>query len=239
MATRKPKTPVTAGYRTMIVKLFAKTVADQARYGNWRYVAVRPQQIVATYLPAGRTVVEADCSDGGRIICRLAGLPDDPAGNSYADYGNSSSIWAHLTHIPWGEAQPGDPVTFGKWTGEDHVTWLWAKHGPGLLDWDVWNHGEQGQPVRGTLAGEVAGHPGTVATLCQLNVPPAPPPTAADLLRAETGFYAWTAWRISEGPWRGYPLADKAVRPAVPRVISAAWWVRYGKFLAARKKPNS
>lgn len=235
-ATRK-KT-VTKDYRKTIVGLFAQTVNDQAVHGNWRYVAVRPQDVVNVTYHAGVTI-DADCSDGGRNICFTAGLPDDPAGNSYKDYGNSSSIWAHLNHeTDWGKAQPGDPVTFGFSTGEKHVTWLWEKTGSGPHDWDVWNHGASGQPHRATLSAEIAAHPGMTVTLCKLNVPPAPPPTAQDILRAKTGFYSWTAWRLAEGPWHGYKPADPAVRPNVPKAITPVWWVREKKFLAARRKPN-
>lgn len=239
-ATRK-KTTV-RDYRKTIVGLFAQTVKDQATHGNWRYVAVRPQDVVNVTYHAGVTV-SADCSDGGRDVCFTAGLPDDPAGTAYQSYGNSSSIWWHLGHeTDWSKAEPGDPVTFGKTTGENHVTWLWARTGPGDHDWDVWNHGAPGQPHRASLAAEIAyqcsQHPGTVVTLCKLNVPPLPAPTAQDALRAKTGFYAWTAWRESEGAWRGYPAADPSVRPNVPKLIPPSWWVRERLFLAARRKPN-
>jgi hypothetical protein len=44
-----------------------------------------------------------------------------------------------------------------------------------------------------------------------------PPPTPQDKLRAKTGFYAWVAWRLGEGPWQHYSPANKTVRPAVLR----------------------
>lgn len=53
-------------------------------------------------------------------------------------------------------------------------------------------------------------------------------------LRERKGFYAWVAWRLGEGDWKPYGPRNPAVRPNVPRLISAAWWLRLKLFLRAR-----
>lgn len=218
--------------RQRLVQLMAATVNDQAVHRNWRYKAVRPQAILPRYIPTG--YVEADCSDGCRMLCRWANVPD-PAGNVYAPYGNSSSIWAHLPHIALTAAQPGDIVTFGRWSGEKHACMLWENTPTG---WTVWNMGMQGQPAKRSLAQEAWAHAGMTMTVCRIAVAD-PPPTPQDKLRAMTGFYAWVAWRLGEGAWKKYGKRNPKVRPDVPRVISAAWWARLAQFLLNRKKANT
>lgn len=222
--------------RLRLQDLMRRTTDDQARSGNWRYAAIRPQVIPAVYSGAG-VHVYADCSDGARMLAKWAGVKDDPAGNGYASWGNSSSIWAHLHHVPLIDAQPGDIGTFGKWSGEEHALMFWQKYGTGPYDWFVWNHGRPGQPARKTLMEEIAGHSGMTLSVCRLNVAD-PPPTPEDKLRAKTGFYAWVAWRLSEGPWRKYKRCDPRVRPDVPRVIYAKWWLAYASFLRNRRHGN-
>ena len=56
----------------------------------------------------------------------------------------------------------------------------------------------------------------------------------AATLRAKTGYFAWVAWRLGEGAWKGWGRANLAVRPNVPRAISNAWWGRLEAFLFAR-----
>ena len=214
-----------------------ETAAQEAADGNWTYAAVRPQDVqIPVLLPAKP---EVDCSDGVRALCFAAKVPDDPAGLAYADYGNSSSIWLHLRKDdpPLTEVEVGDIFTFGYWTGEDHA--CMAYDVTDSANPQVWNMGEQGQPVIHALSIEVEAHAGMTVTLCKLNLPPDPPPTPQQQLQAKTGFYAWVAWRLSEGPWKGYPPRYAAVRPDVPKVISPAWWLRLSQFLLARKKPNA
>lgn len=221
--------------RQRLVELMAATVADQQHHGNWRYRAVRPQAILSHYIQGG--YVEADCSDGCRDLCRWANIPD-PAGNVYAPYGNSSSIWAHLPHISLADAEPGDIVVFGYYSGEKHACMLWEKTGAGSYDWTVWNMGTQGQPAKRTLMQEVQAHAGMAVTCCRIPVVD-PPPTTQDKLRALTGFYSWVAWRLGEGPFKRYGPRNAAVRPDVPKVIPPAWWVRLAQFLANRRKANT
>ena len=217
--------------RQRLVELMAATVNDQAHHRNWRYRAVRPQAILPHYIQAG--YVEADCSDGCRDLCRWANIPD-PAGNVYAPYGNSSSIWAHLPHISLSDAQPGDIVTFGYRYGEKHACMLW-EHVNG--EWLVWNMGRPGQPAKRRLADEIAAHAGMAMTVCQLPIKDLPP-TPQQLLRQRTGFYSWLAWQLGEGPWRHYAPKTLAVRPNVPKVIPLAWWLRRKQFLLNRKRGN-
>lgn len=218
--------------RQRLVTLMERTVHDQERYGNWTYRAVRPQSIPPAY--AGQRV-QADCSNGARMLAHWAGVKDDPAGTGYQPYGNSSSIWAHCEHIPLSEAQPGDIATFGFRSGEHHACVLY-QYDPSR-GWLVWNHGRPGQPYITTLGAEQYGHPGMLATYCQIAVVD-PPATPEDKLRAKTGFYSWVAWRLGEGPWRKYGGCDAKVRPAVPTVIPPRWWADYARFLKNRRKPN-
>lgn len=217
--------------RLKAVQLMEQTAADQAKHGNWTYRAVRPQVIITDY--TGQRV-ESDCSDGVRIIARLAGIKDDPAGNGYQSYGNSSSIWLHLHHIDLTEVEPGDAGTFGYSSGEHHAFMFHSKTANG---WLVWNMGTQGQPVIVSLLHEIQGHAGMTLTCCKANVED-PPLTPIEKLHAKTGFYSWVAWKLGEGPWKHYGAASKTVRPAVPRVIPARWWKDYAAFLLRRKKAN-
>lgn len=219
--------------RQHAVSLIGETVADQKRLGLDRYAAVRPQTIPSLWSPGQRLTL--DCSDYCRFICRNAGIPD-PAGNSYEPFGNSSSIWLHLHHIPIVEAQPADIVTFGYVTGEHHASILYS-FDPRRGQWQVGNFGAQGQPIIDWLAQEISYHAGMTVTVCRVEVKD-PPPTAADRLRAMTGFYAWVAWRLGEGPWRHYIPRTPSVRPDVPALIPLAWWVRFKQFEANRHKPD-
>lgn len=216
--------------RLALVKLMALTVADQQTHGNFTYAAVRPQTIPPTYKTADKE--RLDCSDGVRFLCRVAGVKDDPAGNGYADYGNSRSIWLHLHRVELADVEPGDVFTFGYYSGEKHACQAWE-----FIDgeWLVWNLGTQGQPAKRRLVDEQAAHKGMAMTCLRLNVVD-PPPTPADKLRAQTTWYAWVAWKLGEGPWKPFGKANPAVRPNVPKLIPAAWWANYTRFLAARKK---
>lgn len=210
------------------------TVDSQRRSGNWKYAMVRPQYVQYTAAQVVSTTVTSDCSSGVRILCHAAETVD-PAGNGFQSWGNSSTIWAHLEHITLSEAQPGDMATFGFSTGEHHVCMLWEEAGDG--DWWVWNHGGPGDPHKGLLSQEREGHAGMTVTIVNLGVPD-PPATPEDKLRAKTGFYAWVAWRLGEGPWKKYGKTNPKVRPDVPTLIPPRWWKDLAAFLLARKKPN-
>jgi hypothetical protein len=70
---------------------------------------------------------------------------------------------------------------------------------------------------------------------------PAPTPKPAStkvapaILRARKGYFAWLAWTLGEGDWKGYGERNAAVRPAV-RKKAGSWWARRTAFLARRKK---
>lgn len=64
---------------------------------------------------------------------------------------------------------------------------------------------------------------------------PPKPPTAADLLRAKTGYYSWLAWYLGEKPFKRYGPHAAKVRPHVPARIPAVWWRRERAFVKARR----
>lgn len=222
--------------RTRLVALMSATAHSQEAKGNWTYLAVRPQNVKYTATQLVNDHIYADCSDGCRALSYAAGIKDDPAGGDYQPWGNSSSIFMHLRHIPMSEVQPGDVFTFGFYAGEHHAAMAYAKDEKGA--WTVWNHGAPGQPVLGSLADEIAGHAGMTVTACRQNITD-PPPSPQDELRAETGWWAWVAWRLGEGPWKTYGKANPSVRPNVPKVIPLSWWKQLAAFLLARKKPTT
>jgi hypothetical protein len=213
------KTPGLQPARQRLHDLMQATLAD---HGHWRYRAVRPQTIPASWKPGQH--VDADCSDGCRMLCRWAGVQDDPAGNHYGPFGNSSSIWAHLPHLRSpGELEVGDIVLFGV-NGSEHAAMVMESGSDPLL----WSHGHQGAPNTYRLS-----YDRRVKTYCRIAVKDTPP-TPQDKLRAETGFYAWVAWKLGEGPWLHYGAANPTVRPNVPKVIPPLWWKRWVAFIAAR-----
>lgn len=216
--------------RTKLVDLMEATARDQELRGLWTYLAVRPQYIPATWKTGQRVIT--DCSDGCRMLCRWAGV-DDPAGNGYAPFGNSSSIWAHLPHHDLDESEPGDIFTFGYYAGEKHACMaLDAGDNP-----RVWNMGRPGQPQIRRLSDEIAAHRGMTVTLCKLPIAK-PKPTPQDKLRALTGFYAWLSWALGEGHWKAYGKGNATVRPDVPKPVPLQWWKRRAQFWANRKKGN-
>jgi hypothetical protein len=198
------------------------TILDRA---NWTYAEVRPLRVPPSWKKGQH--VTADCSKGVQYLCKWAGAPD-PMGNEFGPWGNSQTIWAHLHHLDTAaELEVGDIVTFGP-DGDAHAAMVMV---PGA-DPTVWSFGHQGAPDSYKLSED-----SRPQTFCKLPVVE-PPPSPQDKLRAMTGFYAWAAWRLGEGPFRGEGLHNPAVRPNVPKVISLGWWARYHKFLANRQKGN-
>jgi GH24 family phage-related lysozyme (muramidase) len=61
-------------------------------------------------------------------------------------------------------------------------------------------------------------------------------PTAAQLLRAKTGWFSWMNWMDGTAEWKRYGLRDARVRPHVPRVIPSSWWLRRMTFLKSRRR---
>lgn len=207
--------------RAELARLMQATLADETAHHDWSYHAVRPMSVPPTWNP-GQQVV-GDCSKGVQYLCRWAGAPD-PMANHFAPYGNSQTLWVTLQHLSSpGELFVGDIVTFGH-DGNEHAAMVLERGADPLL----WSFGHQGAPNSYRLSWDRREHQ-------YLRLPaPAYVPTPQDKLRSRTGWFSWVAWRQGEGDWLHYGVSNKKVRPAVPILIPPLWWVRLGKFLAAR-----
>lgn len=214
-------------YRAQIVKLMKATIADEAAQHDWTYREIRPIGMPPSPWHAGQQIT-GDCSKGAQFLWWWVGGPD-PMGNNYASWGNSSTICSHLQHLYEPKQMlPGDICTVG-WNGDLHACVCLL---PGA-DPIVWSFGHQGTPEQYPLSKD------TRWPKQYLRVPvPVYNPTPEDELRAMTGYWAWVQWRLGEGSWRHYAPADPKVRPDVPRLIPARWWLMLAKFLAARKQGN-
>ncbi len=211
------------GVRLKLQKLMGATIADRA---NWTYREIRPMPVPPSWTKGQKVV--GDCSKGVQFLAKWAGAPD-PMGNNFGAFGNSQTIWLHLRHVATAaELEVGDIVTFGL-DGEDHAAMVMQADPDPML----WSFGHQGAPDMYRLSADRR-----EKTFCRLPIVE-PPPTAEDKLRAMTGYYAWVAWRLGEGPWKPYGPHNRLVRPDVPRLIPAAWWRRYTLFLLNRKKGNA
>jgi hypothetical protein len=211
------------GKRLKLQQLMVATIADRQ---HWFYDEVRPMPVPAAWAKGQH--VKGDCSKGVQYLCRWANAPD-PMQNNWSPYGNSSTIWLALHHaLAASVLQVGDIVTFGN-NGNDHAAMVLEAGSDPLL----WSFGHQGAPDSYRLSADTRPH-----QLCVLPIV-APPPTMQDKLRAATGYYAWVAWRLGEGPWKPWGPANKSVRPNVPKLIPMSWWRDYVAFLAARKKGNT
>lgn len=135
---------------------------------NWHYKLARPL-VMPTRDQALTGVVEADCSFGCSILCHLAGAPDPTADNWQ---GNSTSMFQHLPHIPFGEVKVGDIGVFGHTDGEQHAVMAYQT-APTENATLVWSHGQEAGPIIVPAATEKGAHPG--ATLTWLRAVPADP----------------------------------------------------------------
>jgi hypothetical protein len=209
--------------RAKLAQLMEATLADEAAHKDWTYRAVRPMPVPATWKPG--QAVRGDCSKGVQYLCHWAGGPD-PMGEGYGPYGNSQTLWLRLQHLDRpAELKVGDVVTFG-YGGADHAAMVLEAGGDPL----VWSFGHEGAPNAYRLSLDFRPKQ-------YLRYPvPTYEPTAQDRLRAQTSWFAWVAWRLGEGDWRHYQPADPSVRPNVSRPIPLAWWVRYARFLANRRR---
>lgn len=215
--------------RNVLATLMRQTVSDEAAHHDWTYHAVRPCSMPPRPWRPGESVT-GDCSKGVQFLSWWARQPD-PMRQGFDPYGNSYTLWLRLQHL--NDARDllvGDVVTFGK-DGDEHAARVLEAdpvHGDPLL----WSFGHQGAPNTYRLSQD--GRPAQF-----LRVPlPVYVPTPDDQLRSRNDWFAWVAWRLGEGDWQHHKPADPSVRPNVPKVIPAAWWVRYAKFLARRKRPN-
>lgn len=208
--------------RAKLHSLMQETLADEAARHDWTYHAVRPCVVPASWHAGLR--VSGDCSKGVQFLCKWAGAALDPMGMHYGDWGNSETLCVHLQHL--GSARDllvGDIVTFGV-RGSEHATMVMERGDNPLL----WSFGHQGAPNTYRLSQD-----GRVHQFLR-NPVPVYVPTAADKLRAKTGYFSWVAWKLGEGDWHTYTPANPHVRPNVPKVISPVWWKRYAQFLANR-----
>jgi hypothetical protein len=147
--------------------------------------------------------------------------------NGFGIYGNSQTIWAMLPPVEKRRLEVGDLVVFGP-DGTVHAAMVYQVDADPML----WSFGHEGAPNLYRLSADNREH--VFRKLMR-----DPPVTAADAaLRAETGFYAWVAWRLGEGDWRGRGRTNPAVRPHVPDTIPPDWWTRLERFLANRTKGN-
>lgn len=213
--------------RAELADVMHGTLADAA---NWGYFAIRPEGVpTPARIWRKGTKVKADCSTGYRDLCWFVAGTPDPFQNGWGVYGNSQTLWMKLHHLDHAaELEVGDCVVFGV-DGKDHATMVLEPGGDPLL----WSFGHPGAPNTYRLSWDHR-----PATFLKLPVV-APPPTAQDKLRAMTGFYAWTAWRLGEGPFKPYGPTAAKVRPNVPRLIPRDWWIRLSQFLLNRKKSLS
>lgn len=205
------------------------TLTDQTAHQNWLYLAIRPLPLLGArgHYPAG-TQIRSDCSWGARLIAWWTPGTPDPMGSGFQGSGNSSTICARLDHLDHpSELMVGDPVTFG-WNGNEHAAVCLEEGADPLL----WSDGHPGAPNTYRLSYDRRPH-----QLLRLPVVDKPP-TPDELLRGKTGYWAWVQWRLGEGSWRHKKPVDPVVRPAVPKLVSPGWWVKYAQFLAGREKPN-
>ncbi len=211
--------------RNQMKKLMMATVADEALRHDWTYSQFRPRTVPSAW-KAGDHVI-ADCSKAVQMLSRWSGAPD-PMGESFGPYGNSQTIWSHLQHAAAAdELEVGDIITFGR-DGDEHAAMVLEPGADPLL----WSFGHQGAPNTYRLSDDRRER-----QFCKLPVV-AYKPTPAEVLRAKTGWFSWVAWRLGEGDWKHFGPKAGGVRPDVPKVIPAGWWLRLGKFVANRKKGN-
>jgi len=196
------------------------TVANRA---NWHYLLARPLGQHVTEQQARHGVVWSDCSNGYQIICRLAGAPN-PLGQPNG-YGNTSSCWAHLSHIDMKDAQVGDAVIYGP-DGSHHIAVVREPGSDPLL----WSNGRESAPEYVRFSTERSWQPSPETWVRLMPPDPKPPP-----LPTVDPFWSWLRWWLGEGEYRGRKQ-DRGRRPSVaPRVIPPAWWLRARQFLQARK----
>lgn len=135
------------------------------------YTQARPMRTVHlseaqlhTLLGNGHSIA-MDCSEAVTCLCKWAGL-HDPNGLHFDGYGNSHTLWAHLTHYSdAGRAKVGALCTFGPY-GNDHVAMVMETGDDPLM----WSHGYEGGPRRVRFSAERAIHrrPATFLSIAAL-----------------------------------------------------------------------
>lgn len=162
--TRKPGVGLTGKTK----RLHRLMVATAGNPYHWTYNLVRPLTLPKTRVPeiawkTNKTLAVAlerriegyrsDCSWGAKTLFWLVGCADDPTGQKWSGYGNSSSIYAHLSKrfglnnsyhpspADLARCKVGDIGVVGV-NGKDHV-WVVMEAGENPL---VWSDGHQGAP---------------------------------------------------------------------------------------------
>lgn len=200
--------------------LMRETLGEQAALHDWFYRAYRPMYVPSTYVRGKRKY--GDCSKGCQFIAKWGGAPD-PMGRHFDAYGNSSTMTVHLPHLDHlSELKVGDYVTFGPY-GSSHAACVMSllKNSAGhTYDLILWSFGHQGAPNQYRLSYDRRERH-------YLRNPIPHPLTAAEKLRAKTGFWAWVQWRKGVGHWHGHGKHNPKLRPNVPTRIPLKWWRRY------------
>lgn len=111
--------------------------AHDVRTRTVHQVATRAQ--LEAELAAGRLTI--DCSQAVTLIAHVAGARDPNGGNWQSD-GYTGTLLNACTHIPRGQAAPGDMCVFGAGTGH-HVTMVMNPGGDPLL----FSHGQESDPI--------------------------------------------------------------------------------------------
>lgn len=216
-----------ANVRDVLKTLMLATLADEAKYADWTYDAVRPMYVPLIWVTKQK--VRGDCSKGVQYLCKWAGGPD-PMNMNFGPFGNSQTLWSNCQHLDApADLQIGDFVTFGD-DGDEHAAMVLT---PGS-DPELWSFGHQGECPNTYLLSQ-DGRPAQYLR----NPVPAYVPTPAEVLQAKTGWFSWMNWQAGTGDWKESGPKNKAVRPNVPTFIPAKWWVRRAKFLLNRKKGNA
>jgi peptidoglycan hydrolase-like protein with peptidoglycan-binding domain len=153
---------------------------DMVTYCNWgvahhaeiNYAESRPMPI---NLPRLSLPFTTDCSGFATLMAKWAGAAD-PNGLEYDGEGYTGTMLAHLSHIPQGEASPGDLAVFGVAPGT-HVVVLVESGGANGNNPQVVSHGQQGDPCRVPLSVEAASHSGQPVTFLRLEAGDGPAPS--------------------------------------------------------------
>jgi len=220
-----------AEVRAGLETLMGATIADEAAHHDWTYWAMRPRPVPNSW-HAGQHVT-GDCSKGCQFLCRWGGSAD-PMGMHFGPYGNSTTIWAHLTYIPLSEAKVGDIVTFGV-NGSKHAAMIrrLIKRSGRTVDAELWSFGHQGAPNHYLLSQD-----GRSWTVHRLRFKATTARTAESVLKAETGYTAWMHWRLGSGAWHGWGRKNRKVRPNVRRMPPARWWKQLAAYVIRHRRPR-
>ena len=224
---------MTLSPRERMLKVMNETLTEEARYHNWIYEAIRPITVARYWVEGKRRV--SDCSKGCQAVARWAGDCPDPMGRNWDGYGNSTTMTMHLPHLNHlSEVQIADYVTFG-YNGDDHATCVKKLIKDSLghtVDLLLWSDGHMGAPNQYRLSYDKRQRYFLHNPVVKI------PLTAAEILRAKTGFWAWAQWRKGVGHWKGHGKHNPKVRPNVPKVIPLRWWRRYAGIWGRSRKAN-